>query len=421
MDTPPRSMVRWGTAIATIVIILLLFLSWIIKYPYIIRAEAVITTEKPPANIVARVSGNIEHLFVSDGDMISSGSILGVMETTATYESIQWLSSLLDTVKTEDMSSANEKVIRELPNNPVLGEIQDQYSTFRKNYYDYINHIEIDYYGKKIEAVNEEIKSIEDYIWQLKSKETLTGSNLEVEKKKYLRDSLLNTQNILPDAELENSKQKYYSLKIELVQVVLEASSRRIDLASKKQELQDLTAAREEERQRYISVVDDELMKLKARLEWWIQDYLLVSPIDGNVTFTRYWSENQSVREGETVMTVVPQGESEIFARIMIPMAGSGTVKEGQNVNIQLEGYPYLEYGMVHGIIESRSLVPQEDLYVLDVSLPDGLSTFYGKQLDFSQNMSGRAEIITEDIRLIERLIYPFKYLVEKNRRSGNS
>ena len=421
MNTPPRSMVRWGTAIATIVIILLLFLSWIIKYPYIIRAEAVITTEKPPANIVARVSGNIEHLFVSDGDMISSGSILGVMETTATYESIQWLSSLLDTVKTEDMSSANEKVIRELPNNPVLGEIQDQYSTFRKNYYDYINHIEIDYYGKKIEAVNEEIKSIEDYIWQLKSKETLTGSNLEVEKKKYLRDSLLNTQNILPDAELENSKQKYYSLKIELVQVVLEASSRRIDLASKKQELQDLTAAREEERQRYISVVDDELMKLKARLEWWIQDYLLVSPIDGNVTFTRYWSENQSVREGETVMTVVPQGESEIFARIMIPMAGSGTVKEGQNVNIQLEGYPYLEYGMVHGIIESRSLVPQEDLYVLDVSLPDGLSTFYGKQLNFSQNMSGRAEIITEDIRLIERLIYPFKYLVEKNRRSGNS
>jgi len=420
MDTPPRSMVRWGTAIATIVIILLLFLSWIIKYPYIIRAEAVITTEKPPANIVARVSGNIEHLFVSDGEKISSGSILGVMETTATYESIQWLSSLLDTVKTEDMSSANEKVIRKLPNNPVLGEIQDQYSTFRKNYYDYINHIEIDYYGKKIEAVNEEIKSIEDYIRQLKSKEALTASNLEVEKKKYLRDSLLNEQNILPDAELENSKQKFYSLKIELVQVVLEASSRRIDLASKKQELQDLTAAREEERQRYISAVDDELMKLKARLEWWIQDYLLVSPIDGNVTFTRYWSENQSVREGETVMTVVPQGESEIFARIMIPMAGSGTVKEGQNVNIQLEGYPYLEYGMVQGIIESRSLVPQEDLYVLDVSLPDGLSTFYGKQLDFSQNMSGRAEIITEDMRLIERLIYPFKYLVEKNRRAGN-
>ena len=417
MNTPPRSTVRWGTAIVTIVIILLLVLSWIIKYPYIIRAEALITTENPPANIVAHVSGTIEHLFVSNGEKVTSGSILGVMETTASYESVQWLSSMLDTVRPEDISSSYEQVSSVLPGNPVLGEIQDQYSSFRKIYYDYINHIEIDYYGKKIEAVNEEIKSIEDYIRQLKSKENLTASNLEVEKTKYLRDSLLNKQNVLPDAELENSKQKYYSLKIELVQVVLEAASRRIDLASKKQELQDLIAAREEERQRYISQVDDELMKLRARLDWWIQNYLLVSPIEGDVTFTSYWAENQSIKEGETVMTVVPQGENEIIARIRIPMAGSGKVKEGQDVNIQLEGYPYLEYGMVQGIIESRSLVPEEDLYILDVDLPQGLSTFYGKQLQFSQNMAGRAEIIAEDMRLIERLIYPFKFLVEKNRR----
>ena len=417
MNTPPSSTVRWGTAIVTIVILMLLVLSWVIKYPSIIRADALITTENPPANIIARVSGSIEHLYVTDGEKVSSGTILGVMETTASYESIQWLSALLDTVGPEDMSSSYEKVSRELQDNPVLGEIQDQYSSFRKSYYDYINHIEIDYYGKKIIAVNEEIKSIEDYISQLRSKESLTSSNLEVEKKKYLRDSLLHEQNILPDAELENSKQKFYSLKIELVQVVLEAASKRIDLAAKKQELQDLTAAREEERKKYISGVDDELMKLKARLDWWIQNYLLVSPISGNVTFTKFWSENQSVKEGETVMTVVPQGDNDIIARIMIPMAGSGKVHEGQSVNIQLEGYPYLEFGMVQGIIESRSLVPDENLYILDVNLPDGLSTFYGKQLQFSQNMAGRAEIIAEDMRLIERLIYPFKYIVEKNRR----
>lgn len=421
MNTPPGSLVRWGTIIVTMVIILLLIFSWLIKYPYIVRAGAVITTEKPPANIVARISGKIENLFVSDGEKVSAGSILGVMETTASYESIQWLSSLLDTIKIEDISLAYNSITRQLPDNTVLGEIQDQYSAFRKSYYNYKNHIEIDYYGKKIEAVKEEINSIEDYIRQLKSKETLTGFNLEVEKRKYLRDSLLNEQDILPDAQLENSKQKFYSLKIELVQVVLEAASRRIDLASKKQELQDLTAAREEERQKYLSILDEELMNLKARLEWWIQNYLLVSPINGKVTFTRYWSENQTVREGETVMTVVPEGENEIIARIMIPMAGSGKVKEGQDVNIQLEGYPYLEYGMVQGKVESRSLVPQENSYVLDVNLPNGLSTFYGKQLDFTQNMSGKAEIITEDMRLIERFIYPFKYLVEKNRRTGNS
>jgi len=421
MNTPPKSMVRWGTSIVSVVIVLLLVLSWIIKYPYIVRAEAVITTEKPPANIVARVSGNIERLFVSDGERVSSGSILGIMETTASFESIQWLSALLDTVETLDLPPVLKNQDRQLPDNAVLGEIQEQYSAFRKSYSDYTNHLEIDYYGKKIEALREEINSIQVYIDQLSSKEKLTYSNLEVEKVKYLRDSLLNTQDIIPDADLENSKQKFYSLKIELLQVVLEASSRRIDLAARKQELQDLTAAREEEKKRYITILDDELMKLKARLDWWIQNYLLVSPINGNVTFTRFWSENQTVSQGETVMTVVPEGENRIIARIMIPMEGSGKVKTGQDVNISLDGYPYLEYGMIHGVVESRSLVPHESMYVLDIALPDGLSTFYGKELEFSQNMAGRAEIITEDMRLIERLVYPFRYLVEKNRRANQS
>lgn len=418
MNTPPASLVRWGTVVVALVIGLLLFLSYIIKYPYIVRADALITTENPPANIVSRVSGSIEELFVSDGENVGPGSILGIMETTASYESITWLSSLLDTVRLENIPASLSEISRKLPDNPLLGEIQDQYSAFRKAYFDYINHLEIDYYGKKIEAVEEELRSIEVYIRQLKSKEALTAGSLEVEKKKYLRDSVLNVQEILSDADLENSKQKYYSTRIELVQVNLEAASRQIDLASKKQELEDLTAMREEEKQRYKTLLDNELLKLKSRLDWWIQNYLLVSPIEGKVTFTSFWSQNQSVKEGETVMTVVPGGDNEIIARIMIPMRGSGKVREGQDVNIQLEGYPYLEYGMVQGRIRSRSLVPQDNLYVLDVELPGGLSTFYGKRLDFSQNMSGRAEIITEDMRLIERIISPFRYLLEKNRRN---
>ncbi|MFO7755054.1 MAG: HlyD family efflux transporter periplasmic adaptor subunit [Bacteroidales bacterium] len=416
MNTPPASAIRWGTAVVGIIILMLLLISWIIKYPYIVRADALITTEKPPANIVARVSGDIEHLFVSDGQHVMQESVLGVLETTASYQSVQWLSSFLDSISSADIINSSGRISQQLPDNPGLGEIQDRYSSFRKIYIDYLNHLEIDYYGKKIDAVREEIKSIEDYIYKLKSKDELISSRLKLEEKKYFRDSLLNEQELLPDAELENSKQKYYSLKIEMVQVVLDAASMRIDLASKKQILRDLVAAGEEERQNYRSAVVDELIRLKSRLDWWIQNHLLVSPIDGNVTFTRYWAENQSVREGETVMTVVPEGENKIIARIRIPMTGSGKVREGQNVNIQLKGYPYLEYGMVRGVIHSRSLVPHENMYILDVELPDGLSTFYGKDLKFSQNMEAKAEIITDDMRLIERALYPFKFLLEKNR-----
>ena len=50
-----------------------------------------------------------------------------------------------------------------------------------------------------------------------------------------------------------------------------------------------------------------------------------------------------------------------------------------------------------------------------EVEFPNGLTTNYNKQIKFSQEMQGSAEIITEDIRLIERLFNPIKALFKKN------
>jgi len=61
--------------------------------------------------------------------------------------------------------------------------------------------------------------------------------------------------------------------------------------------------------------------------------------------------------------------------------------------------------------------VPAEDAYVIEIELPDGLMTLYGKKLEFTQNMQGSAEIITENIRLIQKIVNPFRYMVSKNRK----
>jgi HlyD family secretion protein len=47
--------------------------------------------------------------------------------------------------------------------------------------------------------------------------------------------------------------------------------------------------------------------------------------------------------------------------------------------------------------------------YTLEVALPNGLTTTYGKELKFSQEMQAAADIITDDMRLIERLFMPIK------------
>jgi len=86
-------------------------------------------------------------------------------------------------------------------------------------------------------------------------------------------------------------------------------------------------------------------------------------------------------------------------------------------VNIKLSGYPYLEFGMVKGVVKSKALVSASDAYLIEISFPDRLTTLYGEKLPFTQYMQGNAEIITEDLRLLEKIINPFRHLISKNKR----
>jgi HlyD family secretion protein len=148
----------------------------------------------------------------------------------------------------------------------------------------------------------------------------------------------------------------------------------------------------------------------------WEITYLLTSQVDGVVAFTKFWKENQTVVKDETVMSIIPFETGDFVGRVNLKMQRFGKVEIGKNVNIKLSGYPYLEYGMVRGIVKSKSLVSTGDAYVIEISLPDGLTTTYNKKLDFTQNMQGTAEIMTNDLRLLQKIINPFRHLITKNR-----
>jgi HlyD family secretion protein len=204
---------------------------------------------------------------------------------------------------------------------------------------------------------------------------------------------------------------------MELQQVRLDHSDKSIELARKKQELEDYRIKKLEDREKYYSVLNESFLNLKAQIKIWENDYLLISQVSGIVTFTKFWSENQIVNKDEPVLSIVPLETGDYVGRINLKMNRSGKVKAGQEVNIKLSGYPYMEYGMVKGIVKSKSLVPSGDSYVIELILPSGLTTLYGKPLDFTQNMQGTAEIITEDLRLLQKIINPFRYMISRNKR----
>ena len=412
MGRPPRRILRWGTSIMLLIFVLFILSAWLIKYPDTIPAPVEITTTNPPVTLVTKITGHINSFFVKEREKVSAGQLVAVMETTASLNEIELLKQTIDTIKEPELQS-----YRLLPLFSDLGELQGYYGTFLKNLSDLNNYVINVFNGSKIASLNDEIKGIQEFINRLSVKEKLYSENQRLETKKFNRDSSLFTGKVIPESEFETSHQSLLKVNIDLQQARLDHSAKSIELAEKRQLLEDYRITMINEKEKLVSVLRESFLNLKAQINLWENTYLLISPIEGIVSFTKFWSANQSVVKDEPVVSIVPVETGNFLGRINLPMQRSGKVKKGQSVNIKLSGYPYLQYGMVRGIVKSKSLVPAGDTYVIEIELPEGLSTLYGTKLDFTQNMQGTAEIITENIRLLQKIVNPFRYMVSKNRK----
>ena len=163
--------------------------------------------------------------------------------------------------------------------------------------------------------------------------------------------------------------------------------------------------------------------QLKKAIKDWEQQFVLQTNIDGTVSFLNYYNVNQTVTSGDLIFTIIPAENSAFIAKLKTPAQNSGKIKIGQRVNIKLENYPDTEFGVLNGTIKTVSLIPDtEGFYLIDVELgidtlnptQKKLITSYNKEIDFKQEMRGSAEIITEDLRLIERFFYQFKEVLKR-------
>ncbi|MNL24359.1 hypothetical protein D3C87_1457890 [compost metagenome] len=129
------------------------------------------------------------------------------------------------------------------------------------------------------------------------------------------------------------------------------------------------------------------------------------SPADGNINFFEIWKTNQFVKNEQVLFTLVQLEKGVYFARGKMPTLGSGKVKRGQEVIIKLANYPSEEYGYLQGKIDKITTVANANYYYINISLNNNLVTNQHKIIK-PNNLVGQAEIITEDLRLIERFVY---------------
>lgn len=88
ISRPPSSLIKYGITVIAAVVALVVIGSFIFRYPDVVQGRVVVTGDTPPNRIVARADGRLQELRLADGQQVSKGAIIAVVENTANTDDV---------------------------------------------------------------------------------------------------------------------------------------------------------------------------------------------------------------------------------------------------------------------------------------------------------------------------------------------
>lgn len=408
----PHWMIRWGTVLIFVIIAMLFFISWFIKYPDVVNTEIVITTNIPPEKVVSKSSGRIEAILVKNKAIVSKNTTLAIIENTANYKDVFLLKSIVDSYNINGSKKAFPFAVLR---NTQLGEIESAFAVFQKDYEAAQLNENLQPFEVENRAQISEKIQIKERLDILQQQKVLNESELQLQKNEIARFETLYNKGIISAQEMEAKKLGYLQAQKNYKGLLTSISQLRSSLIDNSKLSQNSQISGTKEEVNLGRNMAQSFYQLKKVIKDWELAYSLKSSVSGVVTFLQVWTENQTINVGDNVFSIIPDAKNGFVGKVKAPALNSGKIKVGQKVNIRLANFPDREFGVLKGRIQNISLVPDKDgNLLLDVALPNGLLTSYNKQILFQQEMKGSAEIVTEDLRLIERILYQFKNVFEQ-------
>ena len=408
----PHWMIRWGTIVIFLIIVMLFFVSWFVKYPDVVSTEIVITTNIPPEKIVSRSSGRIEVILLKDKSIVEKNTTLAIIENTANYKDVFLLKKIIEHY---DINNPKIKFAFSALKNKQLGEIESAYSVFQKDYQTEQLNKSLQPFEVENRAQASENIQIKERLEILQEQKAINQSELQLQKNEIARFEVLFNKGIISTQEMEAKKLSYLQAQKNYKTLLSSISQLKSSLINNAKSAQDSQINAVKEEVNLERNMAQSFYQLKKAVKDWELAYTLKSSVSGVVTFLQVWTENQTITVGDNVFSIIPDSKNGFIGKVKAPALNSGKIKLGQKVNIRLANFPDREFGVLYGRIQNISLVPDKDGNLLmDVALPNGLKTSYKKQIAFQQEMKGNAEIVTEDLRLLERILYQFKSIFQE-------
>jgi multidrug efflux pump subunit AcrA (membrane-fusion protein) len=406
----PNWLIQWGISIIFFVLLAGIFVSWLIEYPTIVLASFRLTSQNVPKPIVARTDGRILKLFVQDAERVQTGQVLAYIESTASHSEVLFLDKKLRELHLLTIGGRFDRLdVFPAGQFQQLGELQTAYESFMKSYTQTLSLFVNGYYIKRHEYLRTELVDLQKNYQQLLNQKDIYNQDFKLAQKEFEIHKKLYANKVIALLEYQREESKFIAKQLPIRQVGVSLINNSTAQAQKGEEISNLEREGIEQKIQFKQALNS----LISAVDDWERRFCLKAPVSGITHFSIILQENQVLRSGVDVMYVGAE-TGHYFGEVRVPQRDFGKVRKGQKVLIKFQGYPFEEYGAVDGIIERVADVPSPDnsYFQAIVSLPNGLTTNYKKQLVYRTGMDASAEIVTEELRLIERVFYQFRRII---------
>lgn len=413
LNKTPSWILAWGNTFFLLFLLLLIFLTWFIKYPDVVQCEATITSEVPPVKLVSRTTGTIDSIFIYNNSLVKKGDWLLVINTKASISDILELEGKLkylneNIYNVDNFFNTDFKYLN-------LGELQPSYNNFLRLVKKYRSYSADNNFFSQ-ESINfSRINNLINSISNIKHQKDIAVEEMRVVKLNFDRRKKMLEKGIITKADYDISQNEYLQHQRLIKQYDNQVFQIQQEIESIKSNLLALKQTDKEVSQDFIIDIANSVKEMTKNFEDWSNIHVLKASRGGKIQYLDDIYKNKFINIDSNLLSIIDEINSKDKHKIILkmPTDNSGKVKVGQLVNIKLNNYPYEEFGVITGKVTTISKVTNEDYYFVEASLINGLKTTYKKQIE-SNNLIGSGEIITQDLRLTER----FLYMLTKNFRN---
>ncbi len=420
LGTPPKWIIRYGSFVVVLGLLFTGFVFYLIKFPDKIPGNFELNSLGNMVEVAIPENGYLDDFFVMDGFKVEKDQPLAVIKNGYDFADFLSLREHVDSLSQLKFELADAFFKKPKLN---LGPFKNQYNSLAYNLINFQESVKSDFSLAAVGELRSDLREAKKEINDINGDKYKKIASLEATTKQLLKIRKRHRNNEGGTGDV----MRYYFRDSINLENDIEALDNEIETLERRVRKLGARIKRENNNKQvgnieYWDAFRERLFELQDDLRAWERKNVIKAPIRGKIIqFCDDWSPNLFFRKNDSFLGIVPHEDSlmqdsikAFFAQVEVSSVGFGKVEKGQEVIVKFNSYPFRQFGVVRGRVNRISSYQRNETNFVEVMIPNPLVTSFGKTLEASPKMFGKAEILTRERRFLERIFEQF-YSVFRN------